>query len=508
MMDINKIYDKLKHYDPILHVRSKEYIWINNVRFLKENNTNPKQSVLYILDETSLIDSNIINTYTNIFIIGNSTKIAERIEQFTGNLIIITKNICSSSILEEIDTLISDNHNLIKHSLSITDTLLQGKGIQHILDKTSKILNKTLFLYSPEGEKIAYSINKNINDKIKEKINKENNNNFSNLYDQYRELRIFEKVHKSKTPFYFYGKTVTDIVVNNSVAAYLIVYENEYGFNNNDIELISFLKDIINLDLQYNKDSSDVPYKSAILHLLKKDIKDPFIIEEKVELLNSKFRGFYNVLSIKAAQNETDNTIIPYICKNIECIVENSLTVPYKNQIVVIIPGDRIKQLNSNDLRELILFLSKNCLYAGLSRQFNVFENLWEYYTQSLQALELGFYLNEKKIIYDYEDYIIYQMIGICSEQTDIRTFCSHSLLKLLEYDKKNNTNYIIILYTYIMLNENKTKTADKFNIYRKTVSYKLKKIKELVNIDLNDKEQIYYLYLSLKILKYLGEID
>lgn len=72
---------------------------------------------------------------------------------------------------------------------------------------------------------------------------------------------------------------------------------------------------------------------------------------------------------------------------------------------------------------------------------------------------------------------------------------------KLYCYDKEQNTNYCEILYTYLISERNITKAAEILYMHRNTVIYKLKKIKTLVDVNLDDYLERQHIILSYEVL-------
>lgn len=515
-MDINKICEKLKHFNPQLYIRELEYTLINHARVYKDNNSNIKKDVLYIVKVSSISDLDKINACTNILIISDDIMVTQAIKRSDFNILIINNTMDTNSILKEIIGIFNANQQLLENSFHISELYLHGEGLQQILDNSCQILNNPIFLDDTESKPIAHSTNKNLSDIIKEKIIKSNNSNFDNEYDHNRETRIIEKVHKSKSPVYFisigdYPSMVSSVVIDNNIVAYLTVYECGNIFSDTDFEFVSFLCTLIAMEMQKNKlsrYSSEYLHEAIILDLLAKNIEDPLSIEDKVKLLSKEFKGNYYVISIEVSQDEMNNTIIPYIRHRLKSIVKNSKIVIYKDHIVIITTRDKENPIRVDDLLELNTFLKRNSLHGGLSRQFSDLKDLWKYFHQSLISIKLGLELDNKKTICFYDDYVHFDILSICSKQIDIKTFCHQSLSKLLDYDRKNETDYVQIIYIYLKNKKNQTETAKKLNIYRRTVSYRINKIKELVNIDLDNEESTFHLYLSCKILEYIGEMN
>ena len=88
----------------------------------------------------------------------------------------------------------------------------------------------------------------------------------------------------------------------------------------------------------------------------------------------------------------------------------------------------------------------------------------------------------------------IYKYLFHGNDQREILEYCNNKLNKLEEYDHANGTFLQETLLAYYMNGFNSAKTADELFIHRNSLLYRLKKIEELLEIELTD----YMEYLDL----------
>jgi DNA-binding PucR family transcriptional regulator len=78
--------------------------------------------------------------------------------------------------------------------------------------------------------------------------------------------------------------------------------------------------------------------------------------------------------------------------------------------------------------------------------------------------------------------------------QSEILDYCNERLKRLEDYDHANGTFLQETLLTYYMNGFNLRKTSEALYIHRNSLQYRLKKIEELLEMELND----YMEYLNL----------
>ena len=71
-------------------------------------------------------------------------------------------------------------------------------------------------------------------------------------------------------------------------------------------------------------------------------------------------------------------------------------------------------------------------------------------------------------------------------------------------YDKKNGTNLVQVLQTYLVHERNTTETAKALFIHRNTMLYKIHKIEEVIGCSLDDPMLRERLLFSCRVLEYM----
>ncbi len=79
---------------------------------------------------------------------------------------------------------------------------------------------------------------------------------------------------------------------------------------------------------------------------------------------------------------------------------------------------------------------------------------------------------------------------------------CHEKLLDLQESDKVQNTEYMKTLKTYLDHNLNTVQSAKSLYIHRSTFLYRLERIKAILETDLEDPDELFYLNLSFRLLE------
>ncbi|MBC7544473.1 MAG: helix-turn-helix domain-containing protein [Candidatus Sericytochromatia bacterium] len=154
--------------------------------------------------------------------------------------------------------------------------------------------------------------------------------------------------------------------------------------------------------------------------------------------------------------------------------------------------GEQVVQLGQ--VSQLKVSVGVGGLHLGLSGIAKSFQ-------EAQQALRVSRLWGNGRLTY-YDELETYQLLLQSTEQLDLSKVSLGALDTLVEYDRRTNSELTKTLEVYLQCNGNITKATKALHIHRNTMKYRLEKIVDLSNIDLDDAEQRFELQLNLKINK------
>jgi purine catabolism regulator len=98
----------------------------------------------------------------------------------------------------------------------------------------------------------------------------------------------------------------------------------------------------------------------------------------------------------------------------------------------------------------------------------------------------------------------VYQLILSLSDKEKLQDFCQTILGKLTEYDLRQNADLIKTLEAFFNCHGNLSQTAEVLIVHRNTLLYRMNRINEIAEIDLNRPETRLALHLALTIQRLL----
>ncbi len=210
----------------------------------------------------------------------------------------------------------------------------------------------------------------------------------------------------------------------------------------------------------------------------------------------------YCCMSLKVTSLDQQNLTTKYLCSHFEKIVPGSCAFPYGDELVIFVNLTRYDGTVDQMLNRIIFFLRDNFLKTGVSNPIQGSMELQYCYLQSRIALDTGSKYQTYRWIHKFEDLSLNYLLECCTRELPTHMVCSPKILALKAYDIKHHSEYCKTLETYLDTHLNAVQASQHLFIHRSTFLYRLDRIRELINIDFEDSEQLFYLMISFRLLK------
>jgi len=160
--------------------------------------------------------------------------------------------------------------------------------------------------------------------------------------------------------------------------------------------------------------------------------------------------------------------------------------------------GKELKKVISNEIGNISVSIG----IGGLAE--NPME-ICKSYSEAMDAVNFGYRIFGKDSIVTFEELGIYKLLCRYQDREELNKFVHPALWTLKEYDKDKNNELIDTLEKYLSCNLNAVKTAEELYVHYKTVLYRLNRIRELTNLDIEDRGKMLEIEVGLKILRIIN---
>ena len=118
---------------------------------------------------------------------------------------------------------------------------------------------------------------------------------------------------------------------------------------------------------------------------------------------------------------------------------------------------------------------------------------------EARHALRIGRTTHGHARITSFSELGIFRMLLQFAHSQDPSEFSCEALQRLLDYDHQADKELVKTLHAFLTCNGNLTETSDRLYIHRNTLKYRLERIRDITQVDLDESEQRLMLHLGLK---------
>ena len=406
-------------------------------------------------------------------------------------------------------------NNSSKIDLSFAQKLLsalaKARGLQSVADVGSRMMENPVVISDKSWSVLAMAPDEDIiSDREWQEFRKDGMLSINTVAKDVQS-GLSVKLTDSDSPFIWENdggnrRLFSSVIVGGRNSATISVLELNRPFTDEDLINIIMLRDAVSAEMQKDK---FLNYTRGMLHeelienLLEGKSGTPILAE--FEMSSTKF-GFkknlcVHVLDIRGF--DVENYSVPYIRNYLEKLIPNSRAVIYGDNIVLVSSFDKSNEETDKSLSD---FMEIHNIKAGASRIFTDLSDLRFHYNEALAALSVGMHMDSGKNIYSYDEYAIFHIAQLCSDNSDMFI---HPKLKLLySLDRDHDSSFADSLYTYLKCNRNITNTANTLHIHRNTLIYHLKRIEELLDISIDDVDLLLHFEMSFRIMEYTKAVS
>lgn len=194
----------------------------------------------------------------------------------------------------------------------------------------------------------------------------------------------------------------------------------------------------------------------------------------------------------------------------------NGAVGQYVDVIVALYPMQNVAQMTRvrqtvEEVREqLASRTSSGLVGAGMSRPATGLGALREAYREAKDSVSIANELGDREQTTFYGDLKLFQLLLALKERNldQLRRFNTETLGQLVEHDERKQGDLIRTLNGFFEANGNLAKAAEALDVHRNTLVYRLERIAELTEMNLDDPDNRLILHLALKIQRVLATIN
>lgn len=271
------------------------------------------------------------------------------------------------------------------------------------------------------------------------------------------------------------------------------------------------IKEVVTLVTQNKEKRTNLisAFKNAICFPNQKEIYIPGLRRYDYQ------EDWHYCISVIKVYNDCDESLkldeLRMLRKNLEnkltFLAPDTVIFRYNDDIVICFANYQENNITLI-MEQLVKNISKTMqkkyrLYIGVGRNTLSARCIYKTYGIAYKVANLQRKINRTYHVLSYKDMGISQLFLAMDDYEIMNEYYTNVLKELVNYDLMNNTHYIDFLEVFFECDCHVQLVAKKLFLHRNSVNYKIKKIEDILNVDLNDFQTKASIMVALK-LRYL----
>lgn len=413
--------------------------------------------------------------------------------------------------LEEIAEFMNDMQEIFDTAdgweRKIHDLMLEHAGMERLLQVTSEFLQNPLTVIGLDFTFAAEAGSKYLPPRARLYTDEGLNVEYVNALLQNETYREMADTHETVMfPAYISGcrSMNRNLFVDEKATHRLILTECRVEITQGVICVLDILSEKLEFLLTHEEEETDPDrdIEQIFVRVLSDRTADYMQISRELSELGWGGNHEYMCLILQITYLNQQNLSTKAISRYIKKKLGDSVSFLYQDEIVVFFDLTRLGMNQEEVAGKLVYFIRDTYLKAGYSRVMTGHMNLRRQYVQAKTALDVGSRKKPYLWIHYFSQVAMTYILEQATKRLPGTMICHEGLLELKKHDEENQTQYMETLRVYLEQHLSATQAARELFIHRSTFLYRLDRIREILQSDLDDPEEIFYLELSFRLLE------
>lgn len=413
--------------------------------------------------------------------------------------------------LEEIAEFMNDMQEIFDTAdgweRKIHDLMLEHAGMERLLQVTSEFLQNPLTVIGLDFTFVAEAGSKYLPPRARLYTDEGLNVEYVNALLQNETYREMADTHETVMfPAYISGcrSMNRNLFVDEKATHRLILTECRVEITQGVICVLDILSEKLEFLLAHEEEETDPDrdIEQIFVRVLSDRTADYMQISRELSELGWGGNHEYMCLILQITYLNQQNLSTKAISRYIKKKLGDSVSFLYQDEIVAFFDLTRLGMNQEEVAGKLVYFIRDTYLKAGYSRVMTGHMNLRRQYVQAKTALDVGSRKKPYLWIHYFSQVAMTYILEQATKRLPGTMICHEGLLELKKHDEENQTQYMETLRVYLEQHLSATQAARELFIHRSTFLYRLDRIREILQSDLDDPEEIFYLELSFRLLE------
>ena len=513
-ISLNIILEELESSKPLCYIRNRSVRFSGISPIVNENIAKDKLIICNLSDALSSEGKS-----DNYFIVLIDCRLPKE-SYALMNMILIDEMISIPELFIRVQSIFDKYFNWC---IKMDQCLIRNRGIQDILNLSEPVIGNFITISDSAFSLVAYTTGLTTNDELTKRL-------VENGYHDQEAINSFSKnglplFWRDMNDIYERPETVTSCPIMAKVIHYNNFYYSHVVMLCEKHPISPALRDkfqilIDRLMVCFERqwvENNQMPhvYDSLLIDLLngKELDRDSIMIRAKNSGLPTS--GYFRLAKISTSDH--NGIMLQRLCQELSEKIPQARVTLSRDMLVVLVSMKSTREAYTSFRKKLQDILNSYDSNCGISDPFFSISDIRSAGQQADIALKARF--GKELLINRFENrktgrvqsfgecYPAYIMVGTKeSHHISRQTWAYRALQKLYEYDRKHDTNNLELLYVYLSNERKASETSQIVHMHRNNVIYRIGKISEIIEVDLNSSFVRLRLLMAYEVFSPKGE--
>ena len=422
-----------------------------------------------------------------------------------------------SEVLAELSGLFFMERRLAAGTQALLKAELDNMGLQHIIEAAYRLLKNPIFICDMSGKYTASVYDENsfapddpfagfILDDILYNYLGDGGRAFI------RKHKIDEILQKRTEPYPFFHQRfqcesiVSNIRIRNTPVGRILIVAIEHAFTEFDRRMFEILTSVLN-QLMQRSNSLSVnqfdPASKCLADLVSTNFADETILARSTTLFHLKPDGRYHMAVSQPLDADRDSAGMGILAAQFKFSYPGFPAAILDQRLVALLPLED-ENLAPGTLQSLEDFCKCFGLFLGLSNRFGELSRVRSEYLKAVRAADLGAHFRPERRVAPFKEMVVYDLLSDYQRGRRLSDLIVPEIWAILKSDEKNGGEYLNTLSAYMRCFGKSQKICEELHIHKNTLLYRLERLKDTFDLELDNGEAQLRYQLSLLILKML----
>ncbi|OOC04931.1 transcriptional regulator [Amycolatopsis azurea DSM 43854] len=288
----------------------------------------------------------------------------------------------------------------------------------------------------------------------------------------------------------------------HEVLAVVALVDPRHTVGTHEMFTLEYATTVLALELSHMRNLAEVELR------LHRDLVDDLITGTddesayaRADVLGHDLRGAHCVIVVRWDGVQTDDAVAEAVGRAAASLQLSSIVSRHSGLVVLLVSG-------CPEADVLYRLLSENLGGAGAAGIGGRCDRPGDFprsYSEAIRALDIRRKSRSPDGATTFDQLGLYRILDNGGNRDEIVAYVREWLGKLLDYDEHKNTDLVQTLSQYLECGGHYDETAATLVIHRSTLRYRLGRIREITDLDLNDVDSRFNLHVATRAWKVLG---